>query len=501
MNSTADSAALRRLIYGLLITVAAGAALGRIFGTVRVYEPNLYREKGASESSQPPWPEQRPTPMPSFGSNDRSRWATVRALVDEGTYVLGRRTTDPATGKYQDTGIVFEDGWQSVDKVKDPKTDLFYSSKPPLLPTMAAGEYWLLKHGLGWSITERPAAVMRTIVVTVNWLPWLVYLGLLAALIERFGTTDWGRLYVLAAACFGTLLTPFLITFNNHTVATYSVLFALYPTLRIWCDGALKAWRFALAGLFAGFAACNEFPATAFAVALGALLLIRCPRRTLLWFVPAAVVPVAALLATNYLAIQEFVPVQMRFNSPWYKYEGSHWSAERGTRSGIDFLDERKHVYAFHLLFGHHGMFSLTPINLLAILGAVILTRSLVKRWLQAPPEVERPGVLDRLRALPALALLGGATLVLTVIVVAFYIFQTNNYGGVTNGPRWLLWLTPLWLLTILPIADRLAAYRWGRLLGYVLLGASVLSASYYLWNPWRQPWLYQLMEAAGWVK
>ena len=43
--------------------------------------------------------------------------------------------------------------------------------------------------------------------------------------------------------------------------------------------------------------------------------------------------------------------------------------------------------------------------------------------------------------------------------------------------PRWLLWLTPLWLLTMLPIADCLSGYRWGRLLGYVLLGASVLSA------------------------
>ena len=32
--------------------------------------------------------------MPTFGSNDRSRWATVRALVDEGTFVIGRR--DPS---------------------------------------------------------------------------------------------------------------------------------------------------------------------------------------------------------------------------------------------------------------------------------------------------------------------------------------------------------------------------------------------------------------------
>ena len=27
-----------------------------------------------------------------FSSNDKSRWATVRALVDDGTFVIGKRT-------------------------------------------------------------------------------------------------------------------------------------------------------------------------------------------------------------------------------------------------------------------------------------------------------------------------------------------------------------------------------------------------------------------------
>jgi hypothetical protein len=47
-------------------------------------------------------------------------------------------------------------------------------------------------------------------------------------------------------------------------------------------------------------------------------------------------------------------------------------------------------------------------------------------------------------------------------------------------------------------VADRLAGRRWGRLVGYVLLGVSVLSASYPAWNPWRHPWLYNLMEYYG---
>src|SRR4029077_4857506 len=127
-----------------LITVAAAAAAGRIMAAGRVYEPGLFRDDNNSEDRRTAGPKTRPAPMPTFSSNDRSRWATVRALVDEGTFVIGRR--DPAmpggVNQYGDRGIIFEDGYESVDKVLDPKTKLFYSSKPPLLTTIVAAEYW-----------------------------------------------------------------------------------------------------------------------------------------------------------------------------------------------------------------------------------------------------------------------------------------------------------------------------------------------------------------------
>ena len=48
-------------------------------------------------------------------------------------------------------------------------------------------------------------------------------------------------------------------------------------------------------------------------------------------------------------------------------------------------------------------------------------------------------------------ALFAGMTLAVSVVVVGFYVVRTNNYGGNTSGPRWLFWLTPLWLLAIPP--------------------------------------------------
>src|SRR5262249_7788267 len=147
--------------------------------------------------------------------------------------------------------------------------------------------------------------VVCTGLFTFQWLPLVIYLILLARLVERFGTTDWGRLFVVGAACFATMPTLFAITFNNHTIAACFALFALYAALRAW-DAPVRGrpLDLALAGLFAGFTACCELPAASFAVALGFLLFvchIRTPGWMLLWFVPFAVAPVVALIHTNYL--------------------------------------------------------------------------------------------------------------------------------------------------------------------------------------------------------
>jgi energy-coupling factor transporter transmembrane protein EcfT len=546
MSPTPDPVPLRRRVYGLLITLAVAVVCGRILAVNRVYEPDLHRTDpgrsaaavllplGAADpvqaaslcavgneswrqfaADEPPrtWPATRPEPMPTFGSNDRSRFATVRALVDEGTYVVGRRDPARATPKnpYGDYGIVFEPGWETLDKVLRPEphdgAQEFFSSKPPLFATLVAGEYWLLKHALGWEITDRIGRwnVVRAVLLTVNALPLLIYLLVLSRLLDRLGTTDWGRLYVLAAACFGTFVTTFAVTLNNHTPAACCALFALAAALPAWERGSAAALCFALAGFFAALTATFELPAASFLALLFVLLLVRSPGRTLAFFVPAALLPAAAFLLTNYLAIGMLKPAYGEFGGPWYEYPGSHWLADPGqVKRGIDwaFQQEPRAAYVFHFLAGHHGVFSLTPVWLLALAGMVWGTWRLVTagRRHGLRPLVwggaGDPGAAERARLLVA-----GMALVLGVVVTGFYLVWVArwNYGGFTSGPRWLIWLTPLWLLALLPVADWLAARRWGRVLGYVLLGVSALSASYPAWNPWRHPWLYNLLEALGW--
>jgi hypothetical protein len=504
MKSVPDATISRRWVYNLFITLAAGLVAGNIASVARLYEPHLFRDPAHPDALKGIWPATRPEPTPTQGDNDRSRWDTVRALVDQGTYVIGHRDF-PASGGFQDSGYVTQDGWKTIDKVLNPQTHDFYSSKPPLLPTLVAGEYWLLKKAFGWSIVDQRWEVVRIILLTINWLPFLVYLVVLGRLLDRFGTTDWGRFYVLGAAAFGTLLTTFANSFNNHSIAAYSALFALYPFVRIWQGNEGSPGLFLATGFFAAFTATCELPAALLLAILLGLLLVRFPGKAILLALPAAAVPVAAFFLTNYLALGEWQPAYEKFGSPWYDFDGSHWKIDpHANQRGIDwaYLQEGPGKYAFNLLVGHHGIFSLTPIFLLT--GAALLY-FLIKGAGRLP----RPGTAhadqgSENRLPKGLITVGLITLVLSLVVVSFYIIGVNernrNYGGWTTGPRWLIWLTPFWLVSMLPAVDWLARRRWGRGLAMICLAVSVFSASFSSWTPWRHPWLYRLLEYGGWI-
>jgi hypothetical protein len=256
--------------------------------------------------------------------------------------------------------------------------------------------------------------------------------------------------------------------------------------------GAMSV-RLVVAGLSASFAATNDLPALAFTAVLFFLLVWHRAGQTLLWYVPAALVPLAALLVTNYLAIGTWQPAYEKFGGLWYQYEGSHWHKtlpDGQLKHGIDWAGnyESRWAYAFHVIVGHHGIFSLSPIWLLAAAGTVLAVR--VWRRQQAPGTAPA----DAWMATVAM------TLVLTVVVVGYYLVKSDNYGGFTAGLRWLMWLTPLWLLTMVPVVDWLGKRAWGRWLAYGLLAWSVFSMSYPAWNPWRHPWLYNLLESGGYI-
>src|SRR4029077_1278903 len=124
--------------------------------------------------------------------------------------------------------------------------------------------------------------VVRIILFTVNGLPWLIAMLLLARLIEQLGTTDFGRIAGVAAVCFCTFVNAFASTLNNHTVAAWSMVFALYPVLQAALRHQSMSFLASLmSGFWAGWTVTNELPAAAFAGLLGLWILVTQPRAIL----------------------------------------------------------------------------------------------------------------------------------------------------------------------------------------------------------------------------
>src|SRR6185295_1887327 len=98
-----------------------------------------------------------------------------------------------------------------------------------------------------------------------------------------------------------------------------------------------------------------------------------------LGFVPAAAVVVVAFFATNYAAHQSLRPPYMHRSKTdatdnWYAYKYTLGGRERSSYwldpQGLDRGEPSKLTYAVHVLVGHHGVFSLTPVWLLSVWGA-----------------------------------------------------------------------------------------------------------------------------------
>jgi hypothetical protein len=401
---------------------------------------------------------------PLLSANDRSRWCTVWSLVERHTYEIDEIDAVP--------------GWSTIDKVR--QNGHYYSSKPPVLSTLVAGVYWIVRAATGRSFNTRPEEAMRLILFIVNVIPMLIGVLVIVRLVERYARSGFARLFIVAAFAFSTFLTTFCVTLNNHTVAALAVVAALYPSCRILADGSLRAVHFAFAGFFAAFAAVNELPAAAFAAAVAVLLLGRSPLRAFLVALPAAVVPLAFFFVTTWLATGSWKPFYADYGTEKYKYivDGvpSYWMHP----AGLDANHEPPLVYLFHCTLGHHGILSLSPIFVFALAA-----------W--AVPRLSRGWSLR-----PVL----WSSAAITLVVLAFYLTRTENYnyGGNTSGLRWTFWLIPLWLVSMIPSLDALANRLSGRAIALALLAVSTFSAWYPIENPWQHPWLFHVLDRWHWI-
>lgn len=430
---------------------------------------------------------------PLQSANDRSRWATVWSLVERNTFQIDEIDAFPR--------------WSTIDKVRYRKTDSepwhFYSTKPPLLSVLVAGLYAVERATLGYGLFNHTELVTRLLLLIVNGLPFLLALLSLRKCLLVLGWNLPVRLFVLITAGFGCILNPYLTTLNNHTPAAACAMFSICAMVQILRHhtvpdtasdksniAQMKTADIARLGFFSALTFCFELPAAQFTLIALIIAWWCSPRGTLVAFLPAAAVPVAAFLTTNWMVTGDLAPLYAGYGSETYVYEHrgipSYWSNPRD----LDANTESTLRYLFHCTLGHHGLLSLSPVLLLTVFG-----------WIQNLRNVADRGRTSAFRPEHVLPVLIGA--LMTFVTLGYYLTRTQNYnyGGNSAGLRWMLWLTPFWLIAIPSVMPGIMKQRRVMILCSLLLAFSAGTVNWSITRPWKPSWIYERLEAAGWIR
>lgn len=441
------------------------------------------------------------TPLQS--ANDRSRWVTVWSLVERGTFQIDEIDADSR--------------WSTIDKVRYRRDDSepyhFYSSKPPLLSTIVAGLYAIERATIGFGLFHETKFVTRFLLMFVNVLPFYFALRSLSHCLRIFRASPAVRVFVLAVAGFGSMLTPYLTTLNNHTPAVMCAMFSITAAARMISRNRNESRTFrssldfASLGFFSALTCCFELPAAQLGVLafVSAMLIHR--RQTVCYFIPAALIPLIAFFVTNWLATGGVKPFYATYGTETYLYEHNGIPSYWLNPHGLDANSESTSVYLFHCILGHHGLLSLTPVLCVSLLGwwlTICRGRALwtAPMLSESAPQIEgtdaASGKWHGDRAQNFLILTGT---VMTLITLGFYLTRTQNYnyGGNSVGLRWMLWLSPFWWIAMVPAMERFSRRSFQNL-SLALLVISIASVSWSLNRPWKASWLYEQMEAGGWI-
>ena len=228
-------------IYALLIMVCGGTLVGRICSL----QPTLSNRNS-----------------PFFSANDRSRWATIRALGDDGIYEIDSLVMQ--NEKYAGRDVR---PWDTIDKVAHRGQDgviHYYSSKPTLLPTLLSVQYSMWKVVTGWNLEDHRFPMAKLILIFSNVLPFMLYLALIATLVHRFSQTTFTACVVILVAGLGTFLSTFAISLNNHLPAAIAVSTVIFCGIQVKDQQARGLGWYVVAGLASAFAVSNELPALSF---------------------------------------------------------------------------------------------------------------------------------------------------------------------------------------------------------------------------------------------
>jgi len=492
---------------------------------------------------------------PFLSANDRSRWCSVAALGGYGQFEIDRflEIRDPKTKRRS---------WNTIDLVRHRGWDgkqHYYSSKPPLLSAIYAAVYAAVRMTTSLSLLTETFTTARIILVLVNLLPLAAFWWLWARYWQQQQFSRWTCVIMTCFMVWGTFISTFGNTLNNHVPGAIAAGLSLWTTLQILEAGKRELGWYILAGASAAFCAVCELPSLSWTAAVVALVLPSAPKRAAQGLA-IGILPIAlAFACVNYWAHGDLRPPyahravgalvvsipregsarnlsddasgirqavraqgydvsdqssveasrtpgvhqlwdetsQYRFAlvtagdqirihqwDDWYDYPNSYWYPDR--KQGVDRGERSRLAYLFHTTFGHHGIFSLTPMWLLLPIGAFAI-------WRGAAEDKRLPWQDGRTRIMLAIV-------AATLVCFAFYIarpLEDRNYGGVNCGFRWMFWFTPLWCWMVAQGIERFRA-PWVKAFVILALMVSIYSANAAWHNPWTAPWLTAWFPSSG---
>jgi len=395
--------------------------------------------------------------LPKIGFNDGSRWNTVWSLVHDRTYAINNAPNPTIDVVYKSEG-----GFRDL-----------YSTKPALYPTLIAGVYQVLVWlGIDWQ-NDRPT-VIRTVLVIFNLLPFACFLHLYFCYLNETAKTRFIWLFCAVAAAFGTFLTGYIWTLNNHILSAFSSFWALYLAWNLKPNfpnpGRIIFFMF----LSAAFATCMELTAGLTLIFLFLWVITRVNYRKIMAPMLIGIsIPTLGMCITEYLAKGTILVRPLR---AMLKIRTAHLRLPDiwlNPPPGLETPREPRLLYFFNMLFGHHGWFLLTPIVFISLFVIFVVFSKGKKEILPHPAFLK-------------------ALLMISLVTMLFVGLRTKDYGGLCVGMRWLFWLIPMWLMMLPYGLIYFSKTKFRIVVSVCLLIVSILTVLDTLPQPWKNSWVHR---------
>lgn len=381
----------------------------------------------------------------------KSRLATVYALMYHHTWYVDQVGQDGSTNPFR---------FQTVDIVQG--KDGLISSKPPIFSLILTGEYLILKK-LGYSLKDEShlKKIVQMLIFINIILPFILANLCIWKFLIEINVTLSTRILTLFISLFATQWSAYAIHFSNHVPAGCFLIISLFCLWRYYTasNNSSRIKWLILTGIFSSLVYTFDLPITIF-ITLGILYVFIKAKsvKDVLWIVIGATPVLCVHFIILYHITGNILPVQIS-KAP-FLYESSYWRHPLG----VDALHHSYIQYAFNIILGPKGIFVLYPTLIFC------LCFPLSKTWRSVSKDIRTAWF----------TVLSGF-----VVLNLYYVFATNNYGGVSYGFRWHIGAMPILVLACVPVFESFRKNLLFWVLCIICLVISLYSCYECRLNPW----------------